>query len=161
MPVPGRGDCRLFVEYATTVEASLSSVEKCLDALRSDMARWADIAYRDGESLRTKVGPSSSIAREVTLDIGIAEIHSSGLVYPIHWTADGATLLFPEMNADLRLSKAGTGRTKLTLRGNYEPPLGPVGKLADRAGLRHVADATVANWVDRLAAALTAGCIAT
>lgn len=150
----------MFVEYAATVDAGLSTVEKRLDALRSDLPGWADLAYRDGEHLRTKVGPSSSVAREVQLDIGIAEIHRVGLVYPVHWTATGATLLFPEMKADLILSKQGSERTKLTFRGNYQPPLGAVGRLADRAGLRHVADATVADWVDRLAEALSSDRVA-
>lgn len=150
----------MFVEYGTTVKAGLATVEKRLGALRSNLAEWADIAYRDGENLRAVVGPSPSIAREVNLEIGGAEIHSMGLVYPIRWTATGATLLFPEMSADLILSKAGADRTNLTFRGNYDPPLGAVGRLADRAGLRHVADATVANWVDRLADALSSDCVA-
>jgi hypothetical protein len=145
----------MFVEYVTTVEVGLSTVEKRLDALRSDLRELADLAYRDGEHLRTKVGPSATVAREVDLDIGMAEIHSVGLVYPVHWTATGATILFPEMKADMILSNSGHGRTKLTFRGNYQPPLGAVGRLADRAGLRHVAEATVANWVDRLAEALS------
>lgn len=145
----------MFVEYATTVDAGLPTVEKRLDALRSELAGWAEFAYRDGEHLRTKVGPSSSLAREVQLDIGIAEIHSMGLVYPVHWTAPGAGVLFPEMKAELILSKAGARQTRLTLRGNYEPPLGAVGRLADRAGLHRVAEATVSDWADRLAAALS------
>lgn len=145
----------MFVEYWTNVDAGLSKVEKRLDALRADLSEWADVAFRDGEHLRTKVGPSSSLAREVQLTVGMAEIHSMGLIYPLQWTATGATLLFPEMKADLTLSKAGQRNTKLTFRGNYQPPLGVVGRLADRAGLRHVAEATVANWVDRLADALS------
>lgn len=147
----------MFVEYATTIDASLSTVEKRLDSARADLAQWADLAYRDKEQLRTKVGPTASVAREVALDIGMAEIHSMGLVYPVHWTATGATLLFPEMKADLILSKWGSDHTYLTFRGTYDPPLGPVGRLADRAGLHRVAEATVADWVERLAAELSVG----
>lgn len=145
----------MFVEYSTRVEATLSDVEKSLDRVRSSLEEWADTAYREGEQLRARVGPSASIAREVKLDIGGAEIHRSGLVYPIHWTASEAGLLFPELNADLILSKAGSIVTYLTLRGTYRPPLGPLGRLADRVVLGRVADATIADWMERLATALS------
>jgi hypothetical protein len=146
----------LFLEYATTVEAPLPIVESRLGRLRSSLEAWADVAYREGEQLRARVGPSPSVALEVSLEIGSSEIHSMGLVYPLHWTATGATVLFPELNADLILSKEGSHWTTLTLRGNYDPPLGPLGRLADRAILRHVAEATVTDWMERLASALGA-----
>lgn len=145
----------MFVEYSTKVDAGLAQVEKELDQIRANLQDWADIAYREGEQLRARVGPSDSVAREVNLEIGVAEIHSSGLVYPIHWTASGATLLFPELRADLVLSKDGSTRTALTLKGTYQPPLGMLGRIADRAGLGRVADATVRHWLDRLAIALS------
>ena len=145
----------MFVEYSTKVDAGLAQVEKELDQIRANLQDWADIAYREGEQLRARVGPSDSLAREVNLEIGVAEIYSSGLVYPIHWTATGATLLFPELRADLVLSKDGSTRTALTLKGTYQPPLGMLGRIADRAGLGRVAEATVRHWIDRLALALS------
>ncbi|HUG32526.1 MAG TPA: hypothetical protein VMM14_06505 [Acidimicrobiia bacterium] len=145
----------MFVEYSTRVEAGLSQVEKSLDRIRADLEQFADIAYREGEQLRARVGPSAAVAREVKLDIGVAEIHRSGLVYPVHWTASGAGLLFPELSADLILSQGGSAVTNLTLRGTYKPPLGPLGRLADRVILGRVADATVADWMERLAEALS------
>jgi hypothetical protein len=89
------------------------------------------------------------------LDIGMAEIHSSGLVSPIHWTAQGAGLLFPELDADLVLSKAGSHGTILKLRGTYQPPLGTLGRIVDRALLGRFAEATVIDWMERLAEALS------
>ena len=145
----------MFVEYSTKVDAPLSQVEKTLDRVRASLEEWADIAYREGEQLRARVGPTAKIAREVKLDIGVAEIHSSGLVYPVHWTAQGAGLLFPELNADLFLSNAGSQRTNLKLRGTYQPPLGSLGRLVDRALLGRVAEATVTDWMERLARALS------
>lgn len=145
----------MFVQYVTEVESGLGDVEKSLDRVRANLAEWADIAYRDGEKLTARVGPSDKVARKVELEIGVAEIHRTGLVYPIRWTATGATVLFPELNADLILTKRGTNRTTLTLKGNYQPPLGAIGRFADRAGLGHVAEATVRGWMDRLAEALS------
>jgi hypothetical protein len=146
----------MFVEYATSVDAPLAVVERRLDRLRSSLEEWADVAYREGEHLRARVGPRPSVAFKVSLDIGSAEIHKVGLVYPLRWTATEATVLFPELNADLILSKVGSHGTTLTLRGTYDSPLGALGRLADRAVLRHVAEATVTDWVERLADALSA-----
>ena len=145
----------MFVEVSSRVHASLADVEKALDRLRSDLEGWADVAYREGEELQAKVGPSESLAKVVTLEIGVAEIHSYGLSYPIRWSAVGARLLFPELTADLILSKRGKEETELILRGTYQPPMGLLGRIADRAVLGRVAEATVKSWMDQLAAALS------
>ena len=145
----------MFVVYTTVVEAGIAEVEEAIRSLRSEMGWWADLAYREGEQLRARVGPTDGIARKVALEIGSPEIQGRGLVYPLRWTAQSASILFPEMDADLVLESTGLNRTAVTLRGSYQPPLGPLGRLADRAGLRKVAEMTVANWVDRLAEALS------
>lgn len=145
----------MFVSYQTMVQVPMAEVESRLDELRSYLGSWADVAYRDGEELRAKVGPShGSFAKEVRLEIGIAEIHRSGLVYPVSWSATGAGVLFPRLNADLTISHVGSNRTSVDLTGVYEPPLGTLGKVVDRVLLRKVADSTVKAWVDRLAEAI-------
>lgn len=149
----------MFIEYATRVDAPLPVVEKGLDRLRSSLETWADVAYREGEQLRARVGPTPGVAREVSLEIGGAEIRNMGIVYPVRWTATGATVLFPKLDADLVLAKAGSTQTTITLRGTYEPPLGTLGRLVDRVGLRLVAEATVTDWMERLAAALSSDAV--
>lgn len=145
----------MFVEYSTEVTAPLGAVENNLERVRTSLEEWADIAYRDGEQLTARVGPTENIAHRVELEIGVGRIQRSGLVYSIHWKAMGATVLFPVLDADLVLTKLGADRTRITLRGTYKPPLGVVGRLADRAILGRVAEATVHNWVDRLAGELS------
>lgn len=144
----------MFIHYSTHVAVGLAEVEKRLDQVRGELQEWADLAYREGEELRSKVGPMPGLAKSVSLEIGLAEIHRSGLVYPIRWTAHGAGGLFPELNADLALSQMGPYMTSLSLDGTYEPPLGVVGRVADRMILGRLADATVRNWMDRLAEAV-------
>jgi len=145
----------MFVVHTAVVEAGIAEVEHAIQSLRSEMGSWADLAYREGEQLRARVGPTRAIAREVELEIGTPEIQGRGLFYPVRWTAQSAALLFPELDADLVLESTGLHRTAITLQGNYKPPLGTLGRLADRAGLRKVAEMTVANWVERLTAALS------
>ncbi|MGH8913761.1 MAG: hypothetical protein ACRDZM_04500 [Acidimicrobiia bacterium] len=148
----------MFVLCETQVPLPIAEVEHGLDDLRSHLGSWADVAYREGEELRARVGPGvGGVAKEVRLEIGTPEIHRSGLVYPIKWSATGAEILFPKLNAELIVSHIGTEETRLVFEGNYEPPLGALGKVVDRALLRRVADSTVKAWIDRLADALTAG----
>ena len=145
----------MFVHYFTHVPLSVSDVEKRLDLLRTDLGEMADVAYREGEELRAKVGPwDDGFAKEVELSIGTAEIHRTGIAYPITWTATGAQVLFPKLNAELLLAHVGKSLTRLAIEGTYEVPLGFVGKVADRALLGRYADAAVRNWLDRLAESL-------
>jgi hypothetical protein len=148
----------MFVGYHTHISLPMAEVESRLDELGSHLGTWADVAYRDGEELRARVGPSSgNLAKEVRLVIGPAEIHRAGLVYPISWSATGAEVIFPRLSADLTVSHVGSDQTRISLEGTYEPPLGSLGKLVDRVLLRKVADSTVKAWIDGLADALSAG----
>lgn len=147
----------MFVQYSTTVPLGLGTVERLMHDLGSEMGELADIAYREGEELRSRVGPASVVAKSVAIAIGTPQLQKRGLVYPLHWTAVGAESLFPEMRADLILTQDGMDKTTITLSGTYDPPLGAVGRALDRVLLGRVADATARDWVDRLAAAITAG----
>jgi hypothetical protein len=146
----------MFIQYFTHVPVPLAEVERRIDHLRAHLEEWADIAYRDGEELRAKVRPGSiSQAKQVRLEIGLAEIRRAGLVYPVTWTATGASGLFPRLSADLILSHVGRERTQIALFGTYEPPLGAIGRAIDRVALKNVAEATVKDWVDRVASAVS------
>jgi len=145
----------VFVHYFTHVPLNMSEVETRLDSLRNNLTEMADVAYREGEELRSKVGPwVDGYAKEVELEIGTAQLHRTGIAYPITWIATGAEVLFPKLQAELLLAHVGKNSTRMALEGTYEPPLGFVGKVADRAVLGRYADAAVRNWLDRLAAAL-------
>lgn len=145
----------MFVHYSTSVDVGLGEVERRLDDLRSHMEQWAHIAYRAGEEMKARVGPTGAVAKSVNLEVGRPEIHRRGVVYPVRWSANGAGALFPDLRAELVLSKLGPDHTSITLDGTYEPPLGAVGRFLDRTVMSRVAEATVRNWVDRLAEAIS------
>ena len=66
----------MFVHYFTHVSLHLGIVEHRFDALRGALENWAGVAYREGEELRAKVGPSvGGYAKEVRLVICVGEIH--------------------------------------------------------------------------------------
>lgn len=148
----------MFVRYETEVPIPLPDVQRGIDSLQSQLRALADVAYREGEELRARVGPGpGNLAKEVRLEIGAPEIHRSGLVYSVSWSAVGAEMLFPRLEADLIVSHIGPDHTRIIMDGTYQPPLGPFGRVVDRVLLRHVAEATVKTWVDRLAESLMAG----
>jgi hypothetical protein len=148
----------MFVHHESEIALPMSEVERRLEGLRSDLGSMANVAYREGEELRARVGPGAgAVAKEVRLVIGTPEIHKSGLFYPVRWSAIGSENLFPRLTADLVLSHVGHDRTRIVLEGTYQPPLGALGKMVDRALLRRVADSTVRAWTEALADSLVAG----
>ena len=70
---------------------------------------------------------------------------------PLQWTSSGATGLFPSLDADLEVAPLGPGRTQLAMSARYDPPFGPVGRAVDRAVLSRVAEATLKDFLERVA----------
>jgi hypothetical protein len=62
--------------------------------------------------------------------------------------------LLPKLDAELELGYLGKGRTQLAISGRYEPPLGTPRGTADRLALHRIAEATIKDFLDRVAAAL-------
>lgn len=148
----------MFFQYFTHVPVAVDLVQTRVDEVRANLEEWAGIAYRDGEELRANVGPvTDGYAKSVRLEIGPPEIRRAGIVYPVSWTAVGASALFPRLTAHLVLTQVAREKTKVCLEGTYEPPLGPVGRTLDRLALKNLAEATIQGWVDRVAEAVTVG----
>ena len=76
-------------------------------------------------------------------------------VVPMRWRATGAAGLFPSLEADLEIGTLGPGRTQVAISARYTPPLGAVGKAIDRAVLFRIAEATLKDFLDNVATALT------
>ncbi|HUO46734.1 MAG TPA: hypothetical protein VM470_07875 [Acidimicrobiia bacterium] len=140
----------MFVHYFTEAAVSLERAVRAITGLQLEMSTWAGSAYRNGEALAGRLGGKTGLASLVLFEIGNPQETVNGHNFSVQWRATGAASLFPRLQADLEL--ADLGETVLvTLRGSYDPPLGEVGRLVDRAILGRVADATVKSWVDRLA----------
>jgi hypothetical protein len=143
----------MFVHYFTEVGCPAEEAVTALEMLRTRLGSWADGAYRDGEHLSIRLSEGKPLAKVVLFELGDPADVRGVRSYPITWRAIGATGLFPRLEGELLIADMGN-RAILTLRGNYDPPLGAVGRLVDRTLLGRVADATVKSWVDKVAAAL-------
>ena len=140
-------------------------VELPLDALHvvsiltRDPHAWmpglAEAANRRGDDLLAEVGfgDEPRIARTVAIELASVQQMPSKTVVPIRWKATGATGLFPELDADIEVASLGT-RTQLALSARYVPPLGRLGRVIDRAVLSRVAEATIKDFLDRVADAV-------
>jgi hypothetical protein len=119
-----------------------------------DLGVWAEAAYRMGE--RLAVGPSKALVAPVTLEVGSPVDGTDSVRFPLRWEASGARWLFPHMEAELVLSELTQEITHIALRGSYRPPFDGFGAALDRLAFHRVAEATVRNFLERLAAGILA-----
>ena len=146
----------VFVYYFVYVDRPFRKVEGDLLERFEELGAWASEAYRDGEDIRARmaVGKAPMLAKEVSLHVGEPIRAHAHTTVPLMWDATGSPGLFPRMLADLIVAPLGSSRAQLTFRGSYDPPLGPVGEMLDRALLHRVAEASVKAFMDRIASAL-------
>jgi hypothetical protein len=144
----------MFARYFVEVPFSPEEVER---ALSRDPRLWlpglAEGANHRGDLLLAEVGFGETVRinRTVVVELGQAIRSGSKTVFPLRWTASGAVGLFPSLDADLEVAPLRPGRTQLSMSARYVPPFGTVGRVIDRAVLSRVAEATLKDFLDRVA----------
>jgi hypothetical protein len=147
----------MFARYFVELAIPSADVER---VLVTDPQGWlpglAGDANHRGDVLLAEVGFGEAIRvkREVVVELAPLVHSSSKTVFPIRWHASEHPGLFPALDADLEVTPLGPGRTQLVMSARYAPPFGPLGKAIDRAVLSKVAEATLKDFLDRLAAAI-------
>jgi hypothetical protein len=144
----------MFARYFVELPMFSEEVER---ALSHDPRAWlpglAERANHRGDLLLTEVGFGEvvRIERTVIIELGRSVRSEAKTVFPLGWTSSGAAGLFPSLDADLEVAPLGPGRTQLAMSARYVPPFGPVGRAVDRALLSRVAEATLKDFLDRVA----------
>lgn len=143
----------MFIYYFVHLNRPFSEARGELLEVLSGLDQMATAAYREGEEIRARigVGESPAVAKTVRLEVGEPVGEEETMLLPIVWEATGTPGLFPRMDAEVVLAALGPVLTQLSLRGSYRPPLGPIGRVLDRALLHRVAEASVKGFVDRVA----------
>jgi hypothetical protein len=147
----------MFARYFVELPMPADDVER---ALSRDPREWlpglAEQANFRGDRLLAEVGFGEAIRlrRNVMVDIGSPIHASSKTFFPLRWTASGHAGLFPALDADIEVAPLGTDRAQLAISARYVPPLGAVGRSIDRALLSRVAEATLKDFLDRVADAI-------
>ncbi len=129
-------------------------------ALASPSREWSGGLDGDGRRLMAKVGVKLAgipVYKHVRLHVGAAPelLHDDRIMLPVSWETTGGPPVFPKMEGTLHVEPAGDGVTRITLNATYDPPLGRLGELIDRGLMHRLATMTMADFVTRLARAVS------
>lgn len=100
--------------------------------------------------LAVGVGGGTALRQEVRMHAGLPNAVGEGVVMPLEWRATGHEALLPAFHGDLELSPRPTG-TQLRLIGEYQVPLGVVGRFADGLAGRRVGRRSISAFLEGVA----------
>ena len=101
--------------------------------------------------LRARLTLSTTVNRATEVELGPL-VRSEGEARMAFELQDRARpSAFPRLHGELRVVAAGETRTELTVTGEYDPPLGLVGRVGDRVAGHRLAQNTVDEVTERLA----------
>jgi len=130
-------------------------------ALAGPTHPWSVALDGDGRKLMAKVGVKLAgvpVYRHVRLKVGTSsdDTRRDRVMLPVSWKTVGGPPIFPKMEGTLHVEPVGDGETRLILNATYDPPMGALGALIDRGLMHKLATMTMNDFVERLAAALSA-----
>ena len=150
----------VFVRYFVELAHPMPNLERSLiEAPSSWLPNLAERADERGQRLLTEVGfpmDGHRIVKKVLITMGDAVRSPARTWIPISWEATGPSGLFPVLDGELEIARLGAERTQVAFSARYRPPLGLIGRTVDRALLSRVAEATIKDFVDRIAERLDA-----
>lgn len=150
----------VFVRAEILVEAGFSAALAGLTRLAGGgwLTEASEDAYESGLVGLTRVGPLGDVpgmSKLVQVYARDVQIRDGRAVLTLRWEATGPTGgLFPALDADITLTPAGNGQSRLTLDGAYRPPFAALGAGLDKLVLHRVATPTAKSLLNQLAAAI-------
>lgn len=107
----------------------------------------------EAAGLHTKIG-GHEFRKDVTVKVqSCTQIESESdpkTVIDLQWTATESQFMFPTMLAQLYVFPVKVDLTQLDFRGEYEPPMGLVGKVIDKAMGQKIAEGCVRHFVEEV-----------
>ena len=114
-------------------------------------------AIDHGNTVLAEVGfpvAGRRLDKQVQIEVGSVVRTRSRTWLPIWWRATGAVILFPSLEGELEAAPLGNNRTQIGLSARYTPPFGAFGTTLDRMLLHRIAEATIHDFLQQVAAAL-------
>ena len=142
-----------FYEYLPVAAASvLALIESdpalVVGATEQARGRAEDLAAR----LSFSIG-KVEVGKQVRVTLGEALLEPGACWLPMRWRATkGGAWLFPHMKGKLEIQALSESECQLSLIGDYTPPLGTFGAIADLLVMHQVAEASVCAFVQGLKA---------
>ncbi len=122
--------------------------------LRAQLERLEEASEHGTVVLATRIPGSASVAVPVRVRVTYQAPKSPRFGVTI--AARNTPALYPRFHGDLELTEAGPAAAILTLSGEYEVPLGMLGRALDAIAARGVAPRGLEDLLDRLAADVVA-----
>ncbi len=145
---------RAFVEIGLPAPAAARVLRRLPQTL---VRSFAVEAIDHGHTVLAEVGfPVAGwrVGKQVELELGDPVETASRTWLPIWWKATGAATLFPSLEGELEAAPLGKNLTQIGLSARYKPPFGVVGSTLDRVLLHRIAEATIQDFLQRVAAAV-------
>lgn len=101
-------------------------------------------------------GAFAPVNRKVDISLGPVSRTDGCVRRHLAWHATAQARLFPVMEGCVTVIRAGASDSVLEVKAHYQPPLGRVGRLADRALLHLAASASIERFADEVAERLVA-----
>jgi hypothetical protein len=148
----------MFIGAEIRLEAGFTAAQARLTNLAhgGQLRRASECAHHWGID-QAQVGSlgTPGISRLVKVQFRHLGTHEDSAVWALRWEASGAKgALFPVLDADITLTRAGEQATVLAVSGSYRPPLGSLGAGLDRAIMHLVAEATIRAFTRQIGAAI-------
>ena len=149
----------MFVEAELSLPLAFDAARQALDDAMADGGLVAESrrALDDGLVFVMPVGPRGSRkpAQEVVVRLLPGRLVGPIFIVPLRWElVASAGRIFPALDANLELVAVDHLTSRLSITGRYEPPLGRLGIVIDRAGMSKVASATMNALLRRISARL-------
>jgi hypothetical protein len=144
----------VFIRYYVMIGRPFAELEP---EFTSGAGRWlpsmAERANGHGLQLLSELGfqvGRRRIARKIEVTVGDPRRETGVTLLPLHWRAASESGLFPTLEGQIEIANLGLATTQIGISANYDPPMGLIGNIADRALMHRVAEATVRDFMERI-----------
>jgi len=146
-------EVRLQRPLRVPADSAAEALAELLKAIADQQGMWRGFALHVclGELHLPDVGYVA-----VPIDLTVARLEEPPRTFDIGFVATGLPSAFPAFTGKMSVETAGMGESMLFLTGSYELPMQFFGRFLDVALMPRVAQRSLENFVDEIAAACVA-----